>query len=60
MNKLRPSVNEIVPPVNNVVKKLIDDKRRHLERKLSAAQRDALLLEDAKEEKHFRRELSDA
>jgi hypothetical protein len=33
--------------------KLIDNKRRHLERTLSAKQRDALLLEEAKEDQSF-------
>lgn len=44
----------------SVVPKLIDNKRRHLERTLSARQRDALLLEEAKEDKSFRKDLTDA
>jgi hypothetical protein len=42
------------------VPKLIDDKRKHLQKTLPARQRDALLLEDAKEDKLFRRDLTDA
>ena len=44
----------------SVVPKLIDNKRKHLERTLSARQRDALLLEEAKEDKTFRKDLTDA
>lgn len=40
--------------------KLIDNKRRHLERALSAKQRDALLLDEAKEDKFFWKDLTDA
>ena len=42
------------------VPKLINQKRKHLEKNLSAAQRDKLLFEEAKEEVSFRRELSDS
>lgn len=41
----------------NQVPKLIDDKRKKMERQLSAAQRDRLFLQDEKEEKEFRRYL---
>lgn len=34
----------------NCVPKLIDNKRKHLEKKLSAAQRDGLLIKEAKED----------
>ena len=44
----------------NKVPKLSNQKRKHLEKKLSAAQRDKLLFEEAKEEAYFRRELSDS
>ena len=40
--------------------KLTDQKRKHLEKNLLAAQRDKLLFEEAKEEASFRRELSDS
>ena len=36
--------------------KLVDDKRKHLERRLSAAQRDALLINEAKEDRAERKE----
>ena len=39
---------------------LIDNKRKYLQRTLSAAQRDSLLLEEAKEEKRFRLELKES
>ena len=42
------------------VPKLIDQKRKLLEKHLSVAQRDNLLLGEAKEEAPFRRELSDS
>ena len=51
-NRKRKSVNP--------VPKLIDNKRKHLEKTLSAAQRDALLLTEAKEESKFRKDLADA
>ena len=41
----------------NQIPKLIDDKRKKMERQLSAVQRDKLFLQDEKEEKEFRREL---
>ena len=44
----------------SVVGKLIDYKRKHLERKLSSAQRDQLLLQEAKEDNKFRKELSES
>ena len=42
------------------VPKLIDQKRKLLEKHLSVAQRDNLLFEETKEEDPFRRELSDS
>ena len=41
----------------NQIPKLIDEKRKKMERQLSAAQRDKLFLQDEKEEKEFRREM---
>jgi hypothetical protein len=38
---------------------LVDDKRKHLERRLSASQRDALLLKEAKEDREERKEFRD-
>ena len=43
----------------SIVPKLIDRKRKHMERALSAAERDSVLMEDAKEDK-FRREMAEA
>ena len=40
-------------PMPSVVPKLIDNKRKHLERKLSASKRDALFMEEAKKGKVF-------
>ena len=44
----------------SIVPKLIDNKWQHLARNLSAAQRDKMLLEEAKEDAQFRRELATA
>lgn len=44
----------------NQVVKLIDNKRKHLENNLSASQRDQLLVNQAKEDSKFRKELADA
>ena len=45
-------------PASNPVPMLIDNKRKHMERQLSAAQRDKLLMQESKEEKEFRKDLS--
>ena len=42
----------------NCVPQLIDNKRKHLERNLSAAQRDQLLIQEAKEDSKFKRDLT--
>lgn len=42
------------------VAKLIDNKRKHLEKSLSAAQRDQLLVNEAKEDSKFRKDLAEA
>lgn len=42
------------------VPKLIDNKRKHLQRQLSAAQRDKLLLQESKEDSQFKRDVVDA
>ena len=44
----------------NVGPHLIDNKRKHLEKNLSAAQRDKMLLQEAKEDAQFRKELAQA
>ena len=41
------------------VARLIDEKRKHLERRLSASQRDTLLIKEAKEDRLERKELRD-
>ena len=41
-------------PAENSVIKLIDNKRKHLEKKLSAAERDKILINEAKEDKEAR------
>ena len=55
---------ELVTPTNkrkaNCVTQLIDNNRKHLERSLSASQRDQLLIKEAKEDAQFRKDLSDA
>ena len=40
------------------VPRLIDNKRKHLERQLSAAERDKLLINEAKKEPMFQKEIS--
>ena len=42
----------------NSVLALIDNKRKHIERQLSAAQRDKMFIQESKDEKDFRRQLS--
>jgi hypothetical protein len=42
----------------NQIPKLMDNKRKHLEKTLSAAQRDKMLLDEAKEDTKFRKDLS--
>ena len=46
--------------MENPTPKLIDNKRRHMERQLSAAQRDQLLLNEAKEDAQFKRDIAEA
>ena len=47
-------------PTSSSVPKLIDNKRKQLERRLSAAKRDALFIEESKNDKVFRKELTSA
>ena len=42
------------------VPKLIDNKRKHIEKSLSASQRDQLLLAEAKEDSEFCKDLAEA
>ena len=44
----------------NAVPKLIDSKRKYLEKKLSAAQRDQLPMEEVKQDREIKRDLADA
>ena len=46
--------------IENPTPKLIDSKQRHIERQLSASQRDQLLLNEAKEYAHFKRDIAGA
>eukprot|EP00794_Sanderia_malayensis_P010301 gene10301-11364_t len=43
----------------SVIPKLIDNKRKHLQRRLSAAQRDSILMEESKDDKIFRQQLTE-
>ena len=45
---------------SSVVPKLIDEKRKHLQRKLSASQRDEILIGEAREEKLFKKEIAES
>ena len=44
----------------NCIPQLIDNKRKHLERNLSAAQRDQLLFKEARDDSQFRKDMADA
>ncbi|KAJ7386716.1 hypothetical protein OS493_006728 [Desmophyllum pertusum] len=44
----------------NPVPKLIDNKRKHLERQLSASQRDRLLMNESKEDSQFKKDIAEA
>ncbi len=44
----------------NVIPKLIDNKRKHMERQLSAAKRDELLLKESKEDSQFKKDMTEA
>lgn len=45
---------------SNPVPKLIDNKRKHLERQLSASQRDQLLINESKEDSQFKKDIARA
>ena len=47
-------------PKKSEVPKLVDNKRKHLERNLSVAQRDRMLFNEAKEDAQFRKDLVEA
>ena len=56
-------VSEVTPNrkrKQSCVPKLIDNKRKHLEKSLSAAQQDQLLIREAKEDGQFSRDLAEA
>lgn len=44
----------------NPVPKLIDNKRKHLERQLSASQRDQILINESKEDSEFKKNIAEA
>lgn len=44
----------------NPAPKLIDNKRKHMERQLSAAQRDEILMNESKEDAQFKRDIAEA
>ena len=46
--------------VESTVPKLIDNKRKNMERQLSAAQRDQLLLQESREDSQFKRDIAEA
>ena len=45
---------------DNPVPKLIDNKRKHMERQLSAAQRNEILMNESKEDAQFKRDIAEA
>ena len=46
--------------VENPIPKLIDNKRKHLERQLSASQRDQIFINESKEEAQFKKDIAEA
>ena len=46
--------------VENPIPKLIDNKRKHLERQLSASQRDQILINESREEAQFKKDIAEA
>jgi hypothetical protein len=46
--------------VRPVIPQLTDNKRKHMERQLSAAQRDQLLLQGSKEDSKFKKDVTEA
>ena len=48
------------PKQKENIAKFVDDKRKHLQRNLSAAQRDKILLDEAKEDAQFRKDMAEA
>ncbi len=55
-----PKAGDKRKAANSAVPKLIDDKRKHLQRSLSSAQREQLLINEAKDDASFRKELTEA
>ena len=45
---------------SNPVLKLIDNKRKHMERQFSASQRDELLMNESKEDSQFKKDIAEA
>ena len=46
-------------PTENAVPRLVDNKRKHLEKNLSAAERDKILINEAREDKEVRKNFTD-
>lgn len=64
MTHIIPALSATTPVANkrkakDACVKLIDNKRKNMERNLSAAQRDQLLLKESKEEMGFKKEMAD-
>ena len=60
VNSTQPKVTSQKRKPENIIPKLIDNKRKHMERQLSAAKRDELLLKESKEDSQFKKDMAAA
>ena len=60
VNSTQPKVTSQKRKPENIIPKLIDNKRKHMERQLSAAKRDELLLKESKEDSQFKKDMAEA
>ena len=60
VNSTQPKVTSQKRKPENIIPKLIDNKRKHMERQLSAAKRDELLLKESKEDLQFKKDMVEA
>lgn len=60
VNSTQAKVTNQKRKTENIIPKLIDNKRKHMERQLSAAKRDELLLKESKEDSQFKKDTAEA
>ena len=58
--KKRKTSDPVAVVGENPIPKLVDNKRRHVERQLSSSQRDKLLFDESKEDGQFKRDIAEA